>query len=502
MKESYDIVIVGSGIGGLCTLLYLTETKFFKEGNLSICLIAKDSLATTNTNWAQGGIAAVHAIGDNFEKHINETLVAGAFANNKNIVEKVIKAAPSLINDLINWGTEFDKNEKDEFDLAKEGGHSEARIWHYEDQTGHAIQSALMSKLKSFINVDVIEYASLLQAEKTSSQGFDLQVFLVKDKNFINLQCAQLVLATGGVGMLYEKSTNQQVATGNGIQIARSLGASIENLSFIQFHPTGLFQEGNISFLISEALRGAGAILRNEKGEAFMFKYDDRLELAPRDIVSRAITKEIESQQLKYVYLDATHINASTLSKHFPTIKAECFQRLGIHIEKDMIPVVPVQHYSCGGVQVDEFGETSIANLFAIGELASTGLHGANRLASNSLLEAIAFAKFAANKIIESKRTTNAHSIPQTLAIPTTKKIDKAKIQNLVSKYAGIVKTNKGLNEAMHELLIIQSNAVDDAQFNYDHFEAASMLEVAILLIQDALNQTTNKGVFYNANLA
>jgi len=510
MRQSYDIVIVGSGIGGLCTLLYLTETDFFRKDNLSICLIAKDSLETTNTDWAQGGIAAVHALGDNFEKHIQETIIAGAFVNNKAIVEKVVKAAPELIKDLIKWGTRFDKNNQNEFDLAKEGGHSEARIWHNADQTGHAIESALVTKLKDLKNIDVFEYCSLLQAMKLNEDIFELQVYHIKHKNCVNINCRQLVLATGGLGMLYAKTTNQQVATGNGIHIAKGLGASIENLSFIQFHPTGLFQEGNISFLISEALRGAGAILRNESGVAFMGKYDSRLELAPRDIVSRAITQEIEHQNLQFVYLDATNIDSTILKTHFPTIKAACYERLGIDIEKKWIPVVPVQHYSCGGVKVDEYGETSVAKLFAIGELASTGLHGANRLASNSLLEAIAFAKFATKKLIENKiaspkllteelKADNKYS--KALAIPITRNIEKTEIQFLVSKYAGIVKTNDGLNQAMSKLLAIQNNATIDTSFNYNHFEAASMLEVAILLIQDALHQKSNRGVYYNANL-
>jgi len=499
MKQSYDIVIVGSGIGGLSTLLYLTESPIYKAGNLSIALIVKGALDETNTNWAQGGVAAVHALGDNFDKHIQDTMIAGAFMNNQKIVEKVIKAAPSVMMDLINWGTIFDKNEENDFDLAKEGGHSDARVWHKEDKTGEAIQAALISKLNDLQQVDVLEYGSLIAVNKVEETTFNLQVYDLAHSSFINLSCHKLVLATGGLGMLYEKTTNQKVATADGIFIAKQLGATIENISFIQFHPTGLFQNGNISFLISEALRGAGGILRNEKGEAFMANYDSRLDLAPRDIVSRAIHKEISKQHLNFVYLDVTNLTSSILNTHFPTIKAACKHRLGIDIEKEYIPVVPTQHYSCGGVKVDEYGETTVAGLFAIGEIASTGLHGANRLASNSLLEAISFAKFATTSLtkkIEVKRTSNHE-----LILPTIKKIDKAAIQPIMSTYAGIVKSNLGLMEAKKSLLALKDAAIAESEFNIDHFEATGLLEVALMIIEDALCQKINKGVFYNVDL-
>ena len=498
MKQSYDIVIVGSGIGGLCTLLYLTDTDEFKQGKLSICLVVKASLDKTNTNWAQGGIAAVHALTDSFEKHIQETLVAGAFLNNKKIVEKVVKAAPSIIEDLINWGTQFDKK-NNEFDLAKEGGHSEPRIWHHADQTGHAIQSALLTKLKNLQNLTILEHTSLLQVKKLESDCFALQLYHVLQNQFINIQCSKLVLATGGLGMLYAKTTNQQVATGDGIIIAKELGAIIENLSFIQFHPTGLCEEGNISFLISEALRGAGAILRNEAGEAFMVKYDERKELAPRDIVSRSILQEIENQNLKYVYLDATKIDLQILESHFPAIKATCNEKLGIDIGEQLIPIVPVQHYSCGGIKVDEFGETNVPNLFAIGEVACTGLHGANRLASNSLLEAIVFAKWSIKKLIGISINPTAKSCE--LAIPATYDYNLTAIQNIMNNYAGIIKSNAGLARAMDLLLEIKKEAPQNGTFKYSNFETASALETAILLIQDAQMQKLNKGVFYNSDL-
>jgi L-aspartate oxidase len=303
--------------------------------------------------------------------------------------------------------------------------------------------------------------------------------------------------------MLYDKSTNQRIATGDGIYIASQLGAIVENLSFIQFHPTGLFENGQTSFLISEALRGVGAILRNQFGQAFMYKYDERLELAPRDIVSRAIVSEIASQSNPYVYLDATQIHPKILNSHFPTIKQECMNRLGINIEKEFIPIIPVQHYSCGGVKVNEFGETSISGLFAIGEIASTGLHGANRLASNSLLEAIAFAKFSIPKLLEFNNESSNDSYNRVMSdnLPILKKIDKKVVQQIMSKYAGIIKTNEGLKEALEQLSKTNEKAEFIPNFNMEYFESNCILEVAIKLLQDAQKQPTSTGVFYNIDL-
>jgi L-aspartate oxidase len=254
-----------------------------------------------------------------------------------------------------------------------------------------------------------------------------------------------------------------------------------------------------VSFLITEALRGSGAILKNEKGVEFMYKYDERLELAPRDIVSRAITTEINQQKLPYVYLDATKIDKEIIENHYPNIKKECNIRLGLNIQTDFIPVIPVQHYSCGGVKVNEYGETTISGLFAIGEVASTGLNGANRLASNSLLEAIAFAKFSI-PLLTDNIVVNQYSRSE-IEISKFLKVEKTEIQKIISRYGGIIKSNEGLNQAMYQLLEIKSNAIESDKFSLSDFEANCILETALLLIQDALNQKENKGVYFNTDL-
>ena len=499
MIKQYDIVIVGSGIGGLSTLLYLTETDDFKNGLISIAIIAKGALDCTNTSWAQGGIAAVEAIGDNFESHINDTLIAGANTNNKEIVNKVVRAAPELMKDLIRWGTNFDKNFHNEIDLAREGGHSAARIWHYQDQTGQAIEQALLAQLYKFPNVDILEYTQVTQIIQIQNGFFQIQLYQLNNAIFQDIISCKLVLATGGLGMLYEKTTNQKLSTGDGIYFAKKLGATIKDLSLIQFHPTGLAQEGNIAFLISEALRGAGAVLRNNACQTFMANYDERADLAPRDIVSRAILEEMNKTGTNHVYLDATKVDTYFLEAHFPNIKRQCLDICGIDIEKNLIPIIPVQHYSCGGILVNEFGESTIPNLYAIGEVACTGLHGANRLASNSLLEAIAFAKFSINKLLQiSKCEINT----QPLALkPNFKNIDIRLLQQTMSKYAGVIKTNQQLSKALEILLKIKSDAILENVPKIEFLQNEMMLELAIDLLDDAISQKENKGVHFNLDL-
>jgi L-aspartate oxidase len=426
-------------------------------------------------------------------------MIAGAYKSNSYIVEKVIRSAPALIQNLIDWGVQFDKNAMGEYDLAKEGGHSAHRIFHKHDQTGAAIQSALLKKLINHQQITVFEHTCLIGLHKNQHDEFDLALFNSSANHFFNIHTSKLVLATGGIGMLYEKTTNQSIASGDGIYFAHQLGAELENLSYVQFHPTGLYEKGNISFLITEALRGAGAKLLNEKKEAFMHQYDQRAELAPRDIVSRSILKEIGQQNLPYVYLDATGLSADQIAQHFPTIQAECKKRLGIDIHSDLIPVIPTQHYVCGGVKVNEFGETTVKNLYAIGEIASTGLHGANRLASNSLLEAIAFAKFASEQLV--KNLKHSTYFPSEIESPSLKKLDRGLIQSILSQYAGVIKSTQGLHDALRNLQDIAKTSTDLNDFNLVDFENNILLYLGQQLIQDAIAQKENLGVFYNQDL-
>lgn len=499
MVKQYDIVIVGTGIAGLSTLLYLTESNEFKKGLISIAIIAKGALDCTNTNWAQGGIAAVKSIDDNFESHIQDTLVAGAFSNKVDIVKKVIYAAPELMEDLIKWGTHFDRNKKNEIDLAKEGGHSASRIWHFQDQTGFAIEQALLKELSALPNIDIYENTQVTQIIQIEEEFFQIQLYQLVDLKFQDIVCCKLVLATGGIGMLYPKTTNQILSTGDGIYFAKKLGAVIQDLSFIQFHPTGLFQEGNVAFLISEALRGAGAVLRNKFGVAFMSNYDERADLSPRDIVSRAILEEMIKTESNHVYLDATQVPKTYLDTHFPTIKKQCFKICNVDIEQQWIPVIPVQHYSCGGILVNEFGESTVPNLYAIGEVACTGLHGANRLASNSLLEAIAFAKFSTNGLLNiKKRIKNTTPL---VTLSNFKNINIKLVQETMSKYAGVIKTNQQMFKGLDILLKIKSSAsVENANY-IQLFQNEIILELAIDLLNDAIAQKENKGVHFNLDL-
>ncbi len=506
MSKHYDIIIVGSGVAGLSTLLYLTATEQYKKEPISIALIAKGAIDHTNTDWAQGGIAAVNSLQDNFDKHIEDTMIAGGLVNDINIVKKVIHAAPALMQDLIHWGIRLDKKFDGSYDLVKEGGHSEARIWHYQDITGHALQEMLVKESKMVEKLVIKTNNSILKVEKDENGIFHLLNFDKIAKTTEMLSCSQLVLATGGVGCLFEKTTNQSIATGDGIYFAHQLGAKIKNLSFIQFHPTGLYSDGSISFLISEALRGAGAILVNKNLEAFMQAYDPRGSLAPRDIVSRAILSEMEKTNSEYVYLDATQIEPLYLTTHFPNIIKHCKEKLDIDLSKDLIPVIPTQHYSCGGIVVDEFGETRVDGLYAIGECANTGLHGANRLASNSLLEAIAFAKFATAKLLAK---SNKHKMPifeKTMDLPKIKHLDRTMIQHIISKYAGVTRFNDGLKsgiDALCQLKNNESSVVMNTKTDYSllSWENEVILELGILLLEDAFLQPKNIGVHHNSDL-
>ena len=506
MNKHYDIIIVGSGVAGLSTLLYLIASEAYIKGNLSIAVIAKGAIDETNTDWAQGGIAAVAAMQDNYEKHIEDTMNAGGYVNDIHIVKKVVQSGPAIMHDLLDWGICLDKKTDGTFDLVKEGGHSEARIWHYQDTTGHALQMALTNNIPTTQKLDLKTNNTVLGIEKDINGIFHLLNYHNETKFTENLSCDKLVLATGGLGTVFEKTTNQSIATGDGIYFSHHLGAKISNLSYIQFHPTGLYKEGPISFLISEALRGAGAILVNKIGESFMHQYDERGSLAPRDIVSRSILSEMQKTNSSHVYLDATKVDTIYLATHFPNIINKCKEILNLNIFQDLIPVIPTQHYSCGGIAVNEYGESTIAGLFAIGECANTGLHGANRLASNSLLEAIAFAKFATSQLLKKTVLTSSIIASEDIKLHKYKEIERLPIQKIISNHAGVTKSNKGLNIGLEALYQI-SDSAPFIEFDINNKDAIKLwenhiiLELSIMLIKDALEQKKNIGVHYNVDL-
>jgi L-aspartate oxidase len=470
----FDIVVIGSGISGLSHILYLEQ--FFSATKIkpNIALISKGNLNETNTSWAQGGIAAVTLASDNFDIHINDTLVAGNFLNKRSIVEKVIRIAPELIKDLVKWGVDFDLNKEGKLETTREGGHSHHRILHYKDATGKSIQHSLINSIPNMVSI--FEHHLVYNIRKDDEGAFHLNIINSKQE-IQKIVSSHVVLATGGIGMLFENTTNTEIATGDGISLAHSLGASMSQLSFIQFHPTGLFNPGRKSHLITEALRGEGAILRNLDGEAFMDKYDTRKELAPRDIVSRSILKEMTLCGHDHVLLDCTMIVPKKWKQHFPYIYSMC-RSAGIDPISQPIPVIPVQHYICGGVETNEHGMTSIDKLYAIGEVANTGLHGSNRLASNSLLEGIAFGMFSAK-----------HK-------NTIKKLDRKQLQKLMSTSIGVTNSQERLLNTKREI----ENCIQTAaytEFDWETVENKMMYTVSALIIDDAIHQNENTGVFF-----
>jgi L-aspartate oxidase len=403
-----DVLIIGSGIAGLFAALKISEFA-------DVIVATKKNKSESNTNYAQGGIASVMDIHDSFEKHIEDTLIAGAGLCNKKTVEITVKEGPSRIHDLVEIGTRFTRKHG-KFDLAKEGGHSMARIVHAKDLTGAEIERALIDAVNEKDNIRILENAVAIDLITEHN------VLQLKNKTLSNRNCwgayildcttnkvfrvisKATIIATGGLGQIYLHTTNPLIATGDGFAMAYRAGAKMANMEFIQFHPTSLYREAKTkdinqpSFLISEAIRGFGAKLRLKSGDTFMENYDNRKELAPRDIVARAIDNELKKSGADFVYLDITHIKNSEIIEHFPHIYKTCLD-YGIDITKEFIPVVPAAHYACGGIAVDEFSRTSLNSLYACGEVSMTGLHGANRLASNSLLEAVVFAYRAAGDL-------------------------------------------------------------------------------------------------------
>lgn len=512
-RKKYDFLIIGSGIAGLSFAL-----KVAKHGK--VCVITKGKIAESNTSYAQGGISAVTYLPDNFEKHIQDTLIAGAGLCNAEVVETVVNEAPAQIAQLLEWGTQFDKTEDGKFDLHREGGHSEHRILHHKDNTGFEIQRALSKATLDHPNIDVLEnhfaveiitqhhLGEMVNKWRKDIECYGAYVLNQQTNNVETILARVTMMATGGLGNVYETTTNPDIATGDGIAMVYRAKGAIENMEFIQFHPTSLYNpKERPSFLITEAMRGFGGILRRKDGQKFMHKYDERESLAPRDIVARAIDNEMKMTGDSFVYLDVMHKDAQEIKDHYPNIYQKCLS-LGIDITKEMIPVVPAAHFACGGIKVDAKGRSSIARLYAAGECSSTGLHGANRLASNSLLEAVVYADVAAKDAIQHLPSYNfcdqvpewndeGTSQPEEMVLITQ---SQKELEQIMSYYVGIVRSNLRLKRAMDRLEILYHETEDLYQRSVVSkrlCELRNTIQVGYLIIKMARQRKESRGLHY-----
>lgn len=516
-----DFLIIGSGIAGLSYACKVGDYFYKKKEPVKITIVTKDKVEESNTKYAQGGIAAVTRATDSFEKHIEDTIIAGSGLCNKEVVNMVVHQAPKRIQELVEWGTKFDKNSENQFDLAKEGGHSEHRILHHKDITGNEIERALIHKVENHPYITILNHHFAIDVitqhhlgEKVSRAKTDIKCFGAyvidrKSNSVFKILSKITLLATGGVGQAYANTTNPVVATGDGIAMAYRAKAIIKGMEFLQFHPTALYHSNqNPSFLISEAVRGAGAILRTKNGYAFMQDYDKRKDLAPRDIVARSIDAEMKKSGNSCVYLDTTPINIDKFKNHFPTIYNKC-KSIGIDIAKDYIPVVPAAHYLCGGIAVNLEAESSIHNLYASGECTYTGLHGANRLASNSLIEALVYSHNAYKSGI-----TRVENIIHQAGIPDWKNEGeviqdeemivatiKKELQSVVSNYVGIVRSNDRLKRAISRLKLIYDESEElynRSKISVAICELRNLRSISYLITKAAQYQKNNVGLHFN----
>lgn len=503
-----DYLIFGSGVAGL-TFAIKIATHFPEK---KIIIITKSNAAESNTKYAQGGIAVVlNQIEDNFQKHVDDTLICGDGLCKKEVVEMVVKEGPKCVQQLIDWGTQFDKNEAGSFDLGKEGGHSNHRVIHHKDQTGFEIERAILKQAHLQKNITILDYHFGIDLIIENNKCFGATVLNEKSNQISTFLAERILLATGGIGQVYGHTTNPVIATGDGIAMAIRAKAIVKDMEFIQFHPTALYNPDlKSTFLISEAVRGFGAILRDKKGNRFMFDYDRRGELASRDIVSQSIENELKKSGDECVYLDCTHLEMKAFKKHFPMIYNRC-KDLNITIETDWIPIIPAQHYLCGGVEVDIDGKTSIENLFACGECSYTGLHGANRLASNSLLEALVYSDRIYNYLsVEKWSEQKSYSFDYHRKLEKKDSIESLniqevvlRVQELMQKNVGIVRNDADLKASRDKLILIQERLgiIDENhQVTKELFELKNIVEVAIAIVNSSLKRTTNRGSFYKIN--
>ena len=508
-----DYLVIGSGIAGLSFSLKMADKG-------KVLIITKSDKEESNTKYAQGGIAAVWYEGDSYEKHIEDTMVAGAGLNDKEVVDLVIRKSTKRIKELIEWGARFDKEENGQYDLVKEGGHSEYRILHHKDVTGFEIERALIEEVTKHPNIEISDHHFALDLitqhhlGETVKRGvggiecYGAYVLNNASQKIETILAKSTILAAGGAGQVYSTTTNPGIATGDGIAMAYRAKAEVADMEFVQFHPTSLYLSNNQSpsFLISEAVRGHGAILRNHKGEQFMLKYDERGSLAPRDIVAQAIDNEMKKCGHDYMYLDCCDLDLNDFIYHFPNIYETCIKN-GIDITEDWIPVVPAAHYICGGVKVDQQGRTSIKNLMAFGECACTGLHGANRLASNSLLEAIVFSNEASKHLSTIELSDWKQDVPSwdddgmkspEEMVLITQSVKEVKA--LMSNYVGIVRSELRLKRALDRLEILYRETEDlyhKATVSVKLCELRNLINIAFLIIKFASQRKESVGLHY-----
>jgi len=519
MSDQTDFLIIGTGIAGLSLAIKLAEHG-------SVIMVTKKGATDTNTNFAQGGIASVFDSVDSYDLHIKDTLNAGDGICNEDAVKMVVREGPDRIRDLIDLGVRFNASKNDSghvLDLGREGGHSVNRIVHAQDMTGREVEKVLLEKVKqnknitlleNHIAIDLVTYSVRMKRGMVISSREDIccgaYVLDVRSNSVLTFQSKICFLATGGAGKVYLYTSNPDVATGDGIAMGYRAGASVANLEFVQFHPTCLYHPDAKNFLISEAVRGEGAVLVNKKGHAFMHKYDSRKDLACRDVVARAIDNELKKSGDDAVFLDITHKSSDAITKRFPNIYQKCLS-LGFDLTKDPIPVVPAAHYMCGGLATDLNGRTDIKQLYAVGETSCTGLHGANRLASNSLLEALVYADKAAENAIE---TLKKNSFDDICEIPLwdetgTTNSDEAivvshnwdEIRRLMWNYVGIVRSDKRLQRAQRRIETIQKEIHEyywDFKVTSDLLELRNIAIVAQLIIESAMLRKESRGLHYN----
>lgn len=516
MSRKTDFLIIGSGIAGLS---YALKVAAFGK----VCMITKANEDESNTKYAQGGIAAVMHSPDSYEKHVEDTLIAGDGICDEEVVRMVITESTERIKELIAWGAKFDKTADGGYDLAKEGGHSEHRILHHKDNTGFEIERALLVEIHKHPNIEILDHHFAVDILTQHHLGIEVNsrtpditcygayVLNLRTNKVEKILAKTTLMATGGAGNVYATTTNPTIATGDGVAMVYRAKGHVDGMEFYQFHPTSLYHPGESpSYLISEAVRGFGAILKTADGKEFMQKYDERKSLAPRDIVARAIDNEMKIRGEDFVYLDCTHLDKQELINHFPNIYNKCLS-IGIDMTKDFIPVVPAAHYMCGGIKVDKKGRSSIKHLYAVGECSSTGLHGANRLASNSLLEAVVYAHHAALEAVDaSKKIDYCEKIPDWNAEGTNYPEEMIlltqslrEVQTIMTNYVGIVRSDLRLQRAFDRLEILYKE--NEALFlkttvSVKLCELRNLINVAYIIIKHARRRKESRGLHYTVN--